>query len=144
MSVQVGREHYTVPQVESLPTRLVDFFCIIGPKSSLHVDAHSTLPLPSACEDVPLVPVVQQSCPEAAYSDGTLLPPLIGDFIFPLGIRLSSEERPPQLMTFVLTDISRVKLFCTALVFYELLEPEDLASLLGTSPSAASTLFPVV
>ena len=145
MSVQVGREQYTVPQVESLPTRLVDFFCIIGPKSPAHVQVDAPpSPHPSACEDVPLVPVVQQSCPEAAYSDGTLLPPLIGDFIFPLGIRLSSEERPPQLMTFVLTDISRVKLFCTSLVFYELLEPEDLASLLGTAPSAASTLFPVV
>ena len=140
VSVQVGREQYTVPQAESLPTRLVDFFCIIGPQSP-HADAPSTLPLPSACEDVPLIPVVQQSCPEAAYSDGTLLPPLIGDFVFPLGIRLSSEERPPQLMTFVLTDISRVKLFCTALIFHELVDPEDLTSLLGTE---ASSQFPVV
>ena len=125
---------------ESLPTRLVDFFVVVGPTPQQQQQQQHQQPTPGAapwsasCEAHGHIPCgIHFSCPES--QPDTMLPAIIGDFIFPLGMRLSSEELPPQIVTFVLTDVSRVKIYGTALVFSELLDPEDLSGLLG-QPSA--------
>ena len=86
-------------------------------------------PLP-ACDEVFLPAVIDNCFPDASAYPDNEVPDQAAPFIFPSGLGLSSEERPPAMSTFVLTDDKRVKIFGAALIFYELLEPEELAVLL--------------
>lgn len=46
--------------------------------------------------------------------------------VFAQGLTLSTVEHAPQIITYVLTDINRIKLYATALVVYELVTPHQL------------------
>ena len=125
-----------------LPIRFVDYFVTIGPAVLELKQRDSALPpKPPKPTDVPMLPPLPASCetlmlnptllgcfpPQKTYSDTQ--PEHCAPFTFPAGVRLSAEDRPPAISTFVLTDANRVKIFGATLVFYELLEPEEVAIL---------------
>jgi hypothetical protein len=119
-----------------LPTRFADFFINIGPMTYTAEELESNKKvngkLPSHCEDLQFKPDIKDRFPKKGYSDAPV-PEMAAPFIFPDGIRLQPKDCPPRMTTFVLTDEHRVKIFGTALTFYELLEPAEVDALLGAS-----------
>jgi len=96
-------------------------------------------PLPAKCEELSLQACLDNCFPPATtYQDA--LPDQCAPFIFPSGLHFSSEDRAPSVSTFVLTDANRVKVFGAALIFYELLDPEEVALLV--TPTAVPENYP--
>lgn len=55
----------------------------------------------------------------------------MGEFAFPEGFCLSQTYQPPVFFSFVLTNVSGVKIYASALRFYEELHPLEVISLLA-------------
>lgn len=113
-----------------LPTRLVDFFLTISvgrcEEYGMNLSGFKLDGLHFSPEITGCVPDKKQ------YSD-TEIPSRLGDFVFPSGIGLTTEETTPLFFTFVLTDVSAVKLYGAVLQISEIFEPEDYPSVLGHS-----------
>jgi uncharacterized membrane protein YgcG len=111
-----------------LPTRLIDYFLILGPtklqpvlQSNTVGDDNSTL----AWTDIPFTVDSLDCYPKECYAD-TPIPELIAPMVFPDGARLSTVEKQPFSFTYVLTDINRIKLYGASLIIYELVDPQQL------------------
>jgi DENN domain-containing protein 5 len=111
-----------------LPTRLVDFFLTISigkcEEFGMNMSGFKLSSLHFSADITGCVPDVNR------YPD-TEIPNRLGDFVFPNGIGLTTEESSPFFFTFVLTDVSAVKLYGAVLQISELFEPEDYPSVLG-------------
>ncbi len=117
-----------------LPTRLADFFITISPSVFTADELESAKQggsLSAHCEDLSFKPRIEGCFPRPDWYDDAPVPDMAAPFIFPDGMHLSPKDVAPRNFSFVLTDEHRVKIFGAALVFYELLEPEDIDSLLG-------------
>jgi hypothetical protein len=133
-----------------LPMRLADFFVSLGPRVMSPEDLEATKAngknkgrLPTHCEDVVLRPHIMGCFPKpGTYSDAPM-PEMAAPFIFPDGMRLQPKDVPPRITTFVLTDEHRVKIYGTALTFYELLEPDEVNQLLGGGGDEQSDEWPL-
>lgn len=122
-----------------LPARIVDYFLVV----SATADKTKLSAVPPTLESIPKLPVVPtiQTCypPSDTYSD-MAMPELLAPFLFPAGVELSSTEKQPSFFTFVLTDVSGVKLYGAVMHVHELLEPLDLLPELGLPASFASVI----
>ena len=83
-------------------------------------------------------PAVCDCFPGVNYHSDTPIPELVGQLVFPLGLTLSHEEKLPFFFTFVLTDVSRVKLFGAVLIVYELVDLSKLAEVAATAAAASA------
>lgn len=122
------RRDKRIDNVTTLPTRIVDFFLVLG-MGKLKVKDTSKI---RYIEDVNFSIDILDCYPKADSYPETPIPELVGPMVFPNGLKVSKSELPPFGFTFVLTDINRVKLFGSTLVVYELVEKEKLESLLGS------------
>lgn len=134
-----------------LPSRIVDYFLVV----SAIANVPKLGDIPPKLESIatlPVVPVIQACYPPSESYPDMAMPELLAPFIFPSGVALSTVEKQPSFFTFVLTDVSGVKLYGAAMHAYELLEPLDLLPELGlpagfasaVTSDTASKIWPVV
>eukprot|EP01033_Poteriospumella_lacustris_P008393 gene8393-6058_t len=139
-----------------LPTRLVDYFLILGPTKinptltlMKHSQQHhhrqasssssatssssssastppSSSPTPLTWADVQFTVDGLDCYPGKDFHSDTPIPELIGPMVFPHGVTLSTVEKQPFSFTYVLTDINRIKLYGASLIVYELVDPQQL------------------
>ena len=131
-----------------LPSRLVDYFIVFGPgkllppSKSTSYDFENPKLLPSM---VKLQPSIVSCFPDAKTYPETPIPEAMSPFVFPTGLCLSEVEKPPSYFSFILTNISRQKLYCVTLHIYELVPgPESLRKLLGLSQDAVLPNWKIV
>eukprot|EP01041_Mallomonas_annulata_P007630 gene7630-15617_t len=116
----------------SLPVRIIDFFLVISPGTCKQYKMKELSDNISP-ENITFVPTISSCCPAPDFYKDLLLPDNVGPFVYPNGVHLSSIERAPYFFTFVLTDVSGIKMYGASLHVYELVEPEELAVMLGHS-----------
>ena len=104
--------------VAPVPERLVDFFCVVGPKLD------SIKEFPPMPKDLKLEPKLLDCYPK--YRAYVEFPDELPMFCLPNGSRLSTEMRPPTLATFVLTSSAGNRLYGSVLTCYELIPLEEL------------------
>lgn len=116
--------------LDYLPTRLLDFYLVIGPGKfkSYEGSKFSTIFDP---EKTYFNPCIFSSFPNADHYPDMVIPDLVSHMVFPAGITYSSKDHPPQIYSLVLTDINRVKIFCSVLLTYELVEPPQLNDIIN-------------
>lgn len=68
--------------------------------------------------DINFNPSLSDCYPTANFHSDTPIPDLLGQLVFPNGLCLSFLDQLPFMFSFVLTDVSRVKLFGMALIIY--------------------------
>jgi DENN domain-containing protein 5 len=107
-----------------IPERLVDFFCIIGPKLDAIREFAET---PT---DLHLKPILMDCYPR--QREDMILPKELPMFCLPQNCRLTTpydiESHEPTLSSFVLTMGTGNRLYGTALTQYEVVPLEDLAA----------------
>ncbi|RLN88096.1 hypothetical protein BBJ28_00014107 [Nothophytophthora sp. Chile5] len=112
--------------VVEVTKRFLNYFVVLGrgplaPNQSIEKTKSPT--------DIQFLPVVLDAFPEM-YADSPL-PTHIGEFAFPEGFSLSKSYVAPVFFSFVLTNVSGVKIYVCALKFYEELHPLEVVSLLA-------------
>lgn len=122
-----------------LPSRLVDYFCVVKSSGFLHpsvlqerndVDL-STLPGP---EDVSLEPRVIDCYPSQDSHPDLEFPEHVATFVLPEGCRPSDRQISPKCFTFVLTSASGHRLYGTTLKLYdEAIETTELRDIMEKS-----------
>ncbi len=137
-----------IDNIAVLPSRLVDYFIVLGygkiklPPSNSKQNSPAPVTkkhlLPEKVEDWHFHVDIQDCYPGKDSHEDTPIPELLGPMVFPSGLSLCSQEKSPYCFSFVLTDINRVKLYGTTLIFYELVDPEKLITM-NTSNSAGGT-----
>ncbi|DBA01320.1 TPA: hypothetical protein N0F65_001825, partial [Lagenidium giganteum] len=112
--------------VVEVSKRFVNYFVVLG---------RGTL-VPNQCiekskspTEILFFPTVLDSFPDS-YADSPL-PSHIAQFAFPEGFALSSTYIAPSFFSFVLTNVNGVKIYVSALKFYEELHPLEVVSLLA-------------
>ncbi|KAF0683636.1 Aste57867_24342 [Aphanomyces stellatus] len=116
--------------------RYVNYFVVVGRGASLKQTVVNSI----GPGDIQFQPVILDSYPDA-HADAPL-PTHIAQFAFPEGCALSATFREPTFFSFVLTNVSGVKLYACALKFDELLTPFEVMSLFvkETMPTWAHAL----
>lgn len=107
-----------------LPSRLVDFFIVIGPSMKTKSSLGET-----RIEDIRFTPRITSTYPDASFHSDCQIPDLLATLVYPSGMSLNNLEISPKIFSFVLTNVSGIRLFCTALSFNELAEPSLLSQL---------------
>lgn len=79
--------------------------------------------------DIRFVPTIVDAFPDSFPESP--MPSHIAEFAFPEGFALSPTYSAPELFSFVLTNVSGVKIYASALRFYEELHPLEVISLLA-------------
>ena len=126
------------PQTFSMPSRLVDYFCVVGSsgfldprilqKESLDL---STLGGP---EDVMLEPRVMDCYPPPKEHTDMEFPEHVATFVLPEGCCPSDTQRSPFFFTFVLTAASGHRLYGASLRLYdEAIETQELRDIMEKS-----------
>lgn len=87
--------------------------------------------------DVYFNPAVSNCYPDFNHHADTPIPELLGQLVFPMGLTLSPVEKQPFFFSFVLTDVSRVKLYGTVLIVYELVDLRKLAAVAASAAAAS-------
>lgn len=112
----------------TLPLRIIDFFIVANLGRAVNCgDDFSSVPI----QDIDFNVEISSCFPEPSKILDTVIPEHLGMFVFPQGAHVYLEDQKPHFFTFVLTDVSGVKLYGAALHIYELAEPDELAVLLG-------------
>jgi len=128
-----------------LPARIVDFFLVISPGYCRERLEDNASPEVIGIESLTFDPKILSCYPESESYKDMILPEHVGHFVYPTGVSLSSTEEKPKFFTFVLTDVSGVKIFGATLHVYELSEPEELAAMLGIPITSEQFLhWPIV
>ncbi len=122
-----------------LPSRIVDHFLVVAAVADVK-KIGATPPTLETLAELPVVPAIQACYPQANTYADMALPELLAPFIFPLGTGLSNVEKQPSYFTFVLTDVSGVKLYGSVMHLHELLGPSELVSDLALPASFAKVL----
>ena len=112
----------------SLPVRIVDFFLVISPGvcHQYQENLHDLSP-----DDISFDSSISSCFPGLDFYSDMLLPDHVGPFVFPAGVHLTKDNKSPFFFTFVLTDFSGTKMYGATLQFYELVEPHELAAMIG-------------
>eukprot|EP00602_Paraphysomonas_sp_CaronLab_P011580 CAMPEP_0185041108 /NCGR_PEP_ID=MMETSP1103-20130426/39971_1 /TAXON_ID=36769 /ORGANISM="Paraphysomonas bandaiensis, Strain Caron Lab Isolate" /LENGTH=288 /DNA_ID=CAMNT_0027580701 /DNA_START=43 /DNA_END=906 /DNA_ORIENTATION=- len=120
-------------EINILPPRLLDFFLSVSVGQCTDFGSDFSL---ISVDSINFNPQITSCLPGLNHYKDTPIPSHLGSFVFPQGVHLSSEEIAPYFFTFVLTDVSAVKLYGGVLQIYELIEPEEVAALLGHPPGS--------
>lgn len=135
-------------QSRVLPSRLADYFIVFGPgklqqqSRDTSYDFSDPNLLPSM---VKFQPAIVSCFPDAKTYPETPVPDAMSPFVFPTGLCLSEVEKTPSYFSFILTNISRQKLYCVTLHVYELIPgPESLRKVLGLPADAALPNWKIV
>jgi hypothetical protein len=124
-SPSLDSDNYETPDRAPIPERLVDYFCVIGPK--LQVEK-SNLRNPSDLQfDAKLVDCYPESREDMAFPD------YLPMFCFPNGYRLQPKKKEPTMSTFMLTSGAGHRLYGSALYMCEALPLTDLCELFWSS-----------
>ena len=111
-----------------LPIRMADFFLVIGPGFCRQ---HGTDVRNSNVNSISFDTKILSCYPDSESYKDMLLPENIGPFVFPSGVHLTQQENKPFFFTFVLTDVSGIKMYGATLHVNELVEPPELAAMIG-------------
>ncbi|TMW60548.1 hypothetical protein Poli38472_000590 [Pythium oligandrum] len=106
--------------------RFTNYFVVLG-RGALVTD--QSLEKTKGPTDLQFTPTVLDSYPE--QFDDSPVPSLLAQFAFPEGYALAQSYLPPTSFSFVLTNVSGVKIYACALKFYEELHPLEVVSLLA-------------
>ncbi|GMF38065.1 unnamed protein product [Phytophthora fragariaefolia] len=106
--------------------RFLNYFVVVG-RGALVPDQN--IEKTKSPTEIRFLPAVLDMFPEM-YGDAPL-PTHIGDFAFPEGFVLSKTYVVPVFFSFVLTNVSGVKIYACALKFYEELHPLEVVSLIA-------------
>lgn len=112
--------------VVEVTKRFLNYFVVVG-RGALVPD--QTIEKMKSPTEIRFLPAVLDTFPEA-YGDSPL-PAHIGEFAFPEGFALSKSYVAPVFFSFVLTNVSGVKIYACALKFYEELHPLEVVSLIA-------------
>lgn len=121
-----------IVQDKTLPSRMVDFFMTVD----LGRCATSNKKYEPGFKDVcslQFSPTISNCVPDANKYSDTPIPDLVGPIVFPQGLTLSLVDKPPFCFSYVMTNINRVKLYGTALIVYELADPDHIVTLLSAN-----------
>jgi DENN domain-containing protein 5 len=113
--------------LDYLPTRILDFYLVIGQGKFKAYEASRGASSSSSAfepERTYFSPCIFSSFPKADHYTDMAIPDMVSHIVFPKGLTYSSQDHPPQSFSLVLTDISRVKIYCVVLLTYELVEPQ--------------------
>ena len=106
-----------------MPTRLVDYFCVIGTEGKLERDAYNkqqALETLSGLANVAFSPTVVDQYPPNV--PGSPLQSHVASFAFPDSLTPSPREKPPQFYTFVLTSETGGRVYGASLLIWEYVE----------------------
>ncbi|CAM9591708.1 unnamed protein product, partial [Ectocarpus fasciculatus] len=92
---------------QTLPIRLIDYFVVVGPGGFMLDDRINP---ESSPEDVEIREEVLDCFPEADSHHGYPMPEHLPQFVFPDGMRLHSQEKPPTTFPFILTNSCGLKM----------------------------------
>ncbi len=104
--------------ITPVPERLVDFFCVVGPKLDVIRD------FAEKPKNVKLEAKLLDCYPK--YRTDADFPAELPMFCLPNGSHLSTEKNPPTIATFVLTSSAGNRLYGTVLTISELVPLEEL------------------
>ena len=126
----------------NLPTRLVDYFCVVGSSGLLERDSINTHPSIAGIESlaelrfgtkvIDQFPVASASV-KGSKSAVTPLQDHVSQFVFPSGCSPSLRERPPTFFTFVLTSETGQKNFGAAMTVWEDVDGRDVVECIRRS-----------
>ncbi|KAG6609812.1 uncharacterized protein IUM83_00373 [Phytophthora cinnamomi] len=125
--VQNGEPMVVKPgSVVEVTKRFLNYFVVLG-RGELVPDQN--IEKTKSPTEIRFLPAVLDMFPEM-YGDSPL-PAHIGEFAFPEGFVLSKSYVAPVFFSFVLTNVSGVKIYACALKFYEELHPLEVVSLIA-------------
>lgn len=112
-----------IPRQETiLPTRLVDYYLVIGfGRFQEYTGKLSSTKF--APEDVIIQPSILSSYPPKNSLKDMEIPDMLCNMVFPLGMKLSSDERQPLNFPIVMTDVYGCRIYGSVLIIYEPLDP---------------------
>ncbi|KAE9028424.1 hypothetical protein PR003_g12418 [Phytophthora rubi] len=113
-------------RVVEVTKRLLNYFVVVG-RGALIPDQN--IEKTKSPTEIRFLPAVLDMFPEM-YADSPL-PAHIGEFAFPEGFVLTKSYIAPVFFSFVLTNVSGVKIYACALKFYEELHPLEVVSLIA-------------
>lgn len=116
----------------TLPSRIADFFVVVGVGDVQDV-VNGIGNETDLLGNTVFNSTIKTCYPDQQHYSDMPLPDLLGSLVFPDGLHLRKSEQAPVSFTVVLTDISRVKLYCSVLVIHELMNPDELKRKLVTS-----------
>lgn len=112
--------------VVEVTKRFVNYFVVLGRGALV---AGQNLEKTKGPTDIQFEPAIVGQFPEQ-YHDSPM-PSHLAQFAFPDGYALSQSYAAPTFFSFVLTNVSGVKIYACALKFYEELHPLEVVSLLA-------------
>ncbi|KAI9980128.1 hypothetical protein PInf_026795 [Phytophthora infestans] len=112
--------------VVEVKKRLLNYFVVVG-RGALVTDQN--IEKTKSPTEIRFLPAVLDMFPDL-YGDAPL-PAHLADFAFPEGFVLSKSYIAPVFFSFVLTNMSGVKIYACALKFYEELHPLEVVSLIA-------------
>ncbi|KAG2765986.1 hypothetical protein PC116_g11394 [Phytophthora cactorum] len=112
--------------VVEVTKRFLNYFVVVG-RGALIPDQN--IEKTKSPTEIRFLPAVLDMFPDV-YGDAPL-PAHIADFAFPEGFVLSKSYVAPVFFSFVLTNVSGVKIYACALKFYEELHPLEVVSLIA-------------
>ena len=123
------------PNEAALPSRLVDFFCVVGHSGKLaRGEIDKDLGAIKSPQELSLEVKVMDCYPPAdAYNDMDF-PEHVSAFVFPDGCRPSETQKTPTLFTFVLTSANGQRLYGAAMhVYDDQMDTENLRTVMEDS-----------
>jgi uDENN domain/Putative GTPase activating protein for Arf len=114
-----------------LPYNIVDYFTIVEAKSISYAPRLGQSIDSNSIETIQFIPHISSVYPSKSINKNNPIPDMISDFVFPNGLYLSRYEKPPHFFTFVLTNTNGVKIYGGVLHIYELIDHEQLSTLLN-------------
>ncbi|CAM9247735.1 unnamed protein product, partial [Ectocarpus sp. 8 AP-2014] len=114
---------------QTLPIRLVDYFVVVGPGGFMLDDRINP---ESAPEDVEIREEVLDCFPEADSHHGYPMPEHLPQFVFPDGMRLHSQEKPPTTFPFILTNSCGLKMHGAVLHVTEEIDSHNVGGMMAT------------
>lgn len=105
---------------DALPSRLVDFFCVVGPSGKLtQAEVNQNLAERNSPEELCFDVAVTDCYPAPDGYNDMDFPEHVSTFVFPDGCRPSQIQRAPSFFTFVLTSANGQRIYGAAMHVYD-------------------------
>jgi hypothetical protein len=119
----------------ALPSRLVDFFCVVGHSGKLtQAEVNQNLAERNSPEELCFDVAVKDCYPSPDAYDDMDFPEHVSTFVFPDGCRPSQRQQPPSFFTFVLTSANGQRLYGAAMhVYDDQMDTENIRNVIADS-----------